>query len=262
MKKGSFTGLLYREFYLGKSTYITGILLFAGSALLGWLSILSLKYGNFGSLFGKDLSGGVIKNKEASEIIGAMILLFMRYIPAFMSCTIGAGVFMDVACKDVMNKWNRFEHSTPVTPLRFAAVKTISMLITTTISFILAVFYIFTIDIGLGESFTYAEISIISIFLLFLVVLGVLSQIFIMLLKDRDKGMLCTTAIVMAPIFIISFINSKNERESGKEVSFQETIKDFTEKTLEYCPLIFLAIAVIFAVLFVSMYLIYKRREK
>ena len=76
------------------------------------------------------------------------------------------------------------------------------------------------------------------------------------------KGMLCTTAIVMAPIFIISFINSKIERESGKEVSFQETIKDFTEKTLEYCPIIFIAIAVVFAVLFVSMYLIYKRREK
>lgn len=262
MKKGSFTGLLYREFYLGKSSYLAGILFFAGSALLGWLSLLSLKYGNFGSLFGKDLSGGIIKNKEASEIFKFMILMFMRYIPASMSCFIGAGAFVDVACKDVMNKWNRFGHSTPVTPLRFAAVKTISILIPTAISFMLAVFYMFTIDIGLGESFTYREFSITAFFMLFMVVLGVLSQIFIMLLKDRDKGMLCTMAVLMIPTYIVSFINAKNERESGKEENFQEIFKKTTEKMQEYCPLILIVTAVLFAVLFVSMYLLYKRREK
>ena len=262
MKKGSFAGLLYREFYLGKHSYITGLLFFAGTAILGWLSLLSMKYGNFGLLFDEELSGSIIKNKDLAEAIRFMILVFMKYCSAFMACAIGLGAVSDVACKDVMNKWSRFEHCTPVTPLKFTAVKTISMFISTAISFILVIVYIFTIDMGLGEKFSYTDISLTLLFLAFGTVIGVLSQIFVMLLKDRDKGMLCATFAMMTPICIIGYINGKNERDISKDVDFKTILAELNEKAQVYFPVILIVLAVSFAVLFVSMYLLYKRREK
>lgn len=262
MKKGSFTGLLYREYYLGRHEYITGIIFFTGSALWGWLSVLSLKYGNWGLLFGEDLSDGIIINKEASEALRLMLIIFIKYYPVFMSCFIGTTAIMNIACRDVLNKWNRFEHSTPITPSRFAAVKTISMLIRTGASFILAIIYIFTIDIGLGKSFTYADLSLIVFFLLFIVLLEVLSQIFVTLLKDRDKGMLCAVGTFMLPIFIIISINSSKDSESGEVKDIQSRIAEITDKLQAYFPLMLIVIISLFAALAVSMYLLYKRREK
>lgn len=266
MKKGSFIGLLYREYYLGRNSYITGLLFFAGHALIGWLALLSLKYGNFGLLFGDiSESGGVIKNKELSEILRLMIIMFMKYMPLVMAFMFAAAS-ADTAAKDTLNKWNRFEHCTPVTPLRFAAVKTATTAVSAAVSFLLAVIYLFSITFALGEKFTYGDFSVIIAFItLFTVLASILPQIFITLLKSRDMGWLCTMAVFMVPAFIVSATNAAKENEApsaNENADIAAEISLITDKAQEYCPLAIGVLIIAFAMLFISMYLLYKRREK
>ena len=63
MKKGSFAGQLYREFYLAHKSYITGLIMFGVWALFGWLALISFQYGNIGKIieyFAADSSGGTM----------------------------------------------------------------------------------------------------------------------------------------------------------------------------------------------------------
>ncbi len=187
MKNNSFAGLLYREYYLGKTSYITAMVFYLGSVLLGWLMLLSIKHGNLGLLFGEDLNGGIIKNKEVSEILRLTIYLTMKFLP-LTSTTLMCMVSADTVCKDIMTKWSRFEHCTPVTPVRFAAVKTITAVVQTSIGTILSVVYLFTLDIALGEKLTYGDISLITITVAVMTMISVSAQIFVTLLKSRDMG--------------------------------------------------------------------------
>lgn len=261
MKKGSFTGLLYREYYLGKISYKTALLFYLGSVLLGWLMLLSVKYGNFGLLFGKDLKGGIIKNKEASEILGLTIILTMKFL-TLMSAALMCTVSADTAGKDIMTKWNRFEHCTPITPMRFAAVKTVSSAIQTTLGAILSVVYLFTMDLALGEKLTYGDISLIAVTIAVMSMISILAQIFVTLLKSVDKGWLCTTFLLMASFIIFSVRSNKNTNVTDKTMDISEIFSEVTKVTRKYCPMMLIMLGVSFGLLFVSMYLLYKRREK
>ena len=254
MKKGSFIGLLYREYYLGRHGYITGSLFFAVNALLGCLILLSLKYGNLNLIVSIISDEG----KEMSDTFHSIFIYIIKYIPVAMLGTLSM-TSADTANRDNLNKWNRFEHCTPVTPVRYAAVKTISTLILTALSFMLAVVYLLIIDFALGANFTYGDFSVIIFLITVLTAAtGILPQIFITLLKSKDMGWLCITAIYMVSVFIISFINAKKGNEIDEPVNFEGLI----DKAKEYFPVAFAVLGIAFVVLFVSMYLLYKRREK
>ena len=267
MKKGSFAGLLYREYYLGRNSYITGLLFSVIQALIGWLALLSLKHGNLGLLLGdiSDSDGGIIKNKEVSDILRLFVVMTIKYMPSVMASMIAVSP-TDAACKDIMNIWNRFEHCTPVTPLRYAAVKTVSTAIPTVVSFFIAVIYIFTITSALGDGFTYGDFSVIVILIaLFIVCMSILPQIFVTLLRSRDKGWLCTIGVLMVTIFIASFINANKTDEmpsTDENMDIVTTISELANKAQVYCPVALAVLVIGFAVMFVSMYLLYKRREK
>lgn len=267
MKKGSFAELLYREYYLGRNSYITGLLFFVVSVLIGWLALLSLKHGNFGLLFGDitDGSGSVIENKEVSDILRLIIILIIKYMPPVMAGMIAVSP-TDTACKDILNKWNRFAHCSPVNPMRYTAVKTVSTAIPTILAFIFAVIYLFTMKPALGESFTFGDFSVIILFISFFITfMSILPQIFIILFRDRDKGWLCTMGVLMVPIIIISVINANKEGEIPSADENMDTvtlISKLTDKAQEYCPIAIAVLVISFAVMFVSMYLLYKRREK
>lgn len=252
MKKGKFMGLLYREYYLGRHGYITGSLLFAIHALLGCLTLLCLRYGNLNLIVSIISDEG----KEMSDTFHSFLIYIIKYMPVAMVGTLSM-TGADIASKDTLNKWNRFEHCTPVTPVRYAAVKTISTLILTALSFMLAVVYLLIIEFALGENFTYGDFSVIIFLITVLTAIGILPQIFITLLKSRDMGWLCSTFIIMIPFFIITFINAKKGNETNEPVNF-----GLIDKAKEYCPVAFAVLGIAFAVLFVSMYLLYKRREK
>lgn len=269
MKKGSFAGLLYREFYLGRQSYVTGLLSFAGFVLMGWLALLSLKYGNFGLLVGdgSDGSSGVLNNKEYSDALRLFITLSMKYMPSMGAGMIGMDFAVNTAAKDTLHSWNRFEHCTPVTAIRYAVVKTASTVISAAVSLILALLYLFPMTLVLGENFTYADFSIIVMFLTVMTIWGILLQIFSTLYRSKNKGMLVSTMIIMFSVVIISGTGAMKDREkNGIELSgpidIDILVSGFTEKAQALCPIMLTVLIGSCVLLFVSMYLLYKRREK
>ena len=209
MKKASFTALLYREFYLVRQANLINLLSFTGCAVLGWLMLLSIRYGNFALLFSEhpDSSSSILSNEAIMNMLRLFIIAGIKYFPLLM-----AGAFAlttaDVAAKDSMTNWNRFSHCTPVAPLRFASVRLLVTVASTAASFLLAMGYLISVECGMGEPFSYGDFSILVLMVSCYIVFGVLGQIFVTLLRNKDVGMLCAMGFVMAPVMIISAANS------------------------------------------------------
>jgi len=84
------------------------------------------------------------------------------------------------AAKDIkLSAWPRFEHSTPLTPLRYASIKTVSAMFPVAVSFLLSLIYYCSISRALGEAFTYADLSVIAFFCAFMTLWSVLGRIMI-----------------------------------------------------------------------------------
>lgn len=267
MKKSSFTGLLYREYYLGKNSYVINFIVFLCFVAVGWLAVLSIKYGNFGLLFeATDISSGILKNKAAVDMIRMVILTGIKYMPLIYAASIVIST-ADVSAKDTLNSWIRFEHCTPVTPMKYAAVKTIATAIGAAVSFALSVAYMFSVMAALGDTFTYGDFSVVMLFFTALTVWGILAQIFITLFRSRDTGMVISMLMIMFPVFIISGTGSMKESENngiepGDPLGIDIMMSELTEKTQALCPIMLLVLLGSFVLMFVSFYLIYKRREK
>ena len=264
MKRSSFTGLLYREYYLSRSSYLSALITFLVCALLGILMMLSFRFGNLGLLFG-DMSGkggGIIEGKALPSFIRALGTVFIKYFPPLMTY-IFVITSANTAAKDILTSWNRFEHSMPVTPLRFAAVKTTATAMSLAVSLILSWAYFFIIHSVSEIAFTYRDMSAVVFCLAFGTVISILAQIFITLLKNRDMGFLCSIAAFLIPTVIIS---TKNGMEEEMKITIDtdtaSMISGLIDKAWKLLPLMLTIIAVLFAGLFISMYLLYKRREK
>lgn len=268
MKKSSFTGLLYREYYLGKHSYMINLISFLCFAAVGGLALLSIKYGNFSLLFddAADSSSGILNNKEAVALIRMTILSVIKYMPLVMAASIVFST-VDVSAKDTLNSWTRFEHCTPVTPIKYALVKTVSTAIWGAVSFALSLSYMFSVTAALGNKFTYGDFSLIVLFLAGLTVVSILFQIFITLFHSRDKGSMVVALIIMTIVIIISGTEAMKERENNSiepddPLGIGVIMSSFTEKAQALCPIMLLVLVGSFVLMFVSMYLIYKRREK
>ncbi len=264
MKKGSFAGLIYREYYLGRASYITSAVSFAAAALLGMLAVLSFRYGNFNLLFpdGTDTDTGIFKNKETADIVYLMIMTGIKYMPTVVACLLSFSV-TDIASKDIMTSWNRFEHCTPVTPLRYAAVKLVSSAVSTALSFVLALGYMYAVTLARGEDFTFGDLSLIVILIAFITAWGAMAQISIALLKNKDNGMLLSMVPIILFFVIVNLNNDSSSISSSDEpLDIKAIIGEITNKAQAYFPIAAAVLAAAFLLLFVSMYLLYKRREK
>ncbi|MCR5111071.1 MAG: hypothetical protein K6B38_09205 [Ruminococcus sp.] len=261
MKNNSFAGLLYREYYLCKKSLFFYFLIFLCFSVIGWLILLSMKYGNLALLFNDEASGrtGIIQDKFAADFLRLLINISAMYLPlcgAFFS----SFAPFDIAVKDTLASWIRFEHCTPLTPLKFASVKLVSTMIGTLISFAISVLHLFSVRTVMGEKFTFVDISIIIFLLTFITAFCVLSQIYLTLFRNSSIGIAATTVTMMCPLIIIAIINSVN---SSDEITKPENIgSELTKYAERFFPLMLIVLLSMFILLFVSMYLLYKRREK
>lgn len=94
-------GLLYKDFYLGKKTYILHGVIAGAMALLGVLVSLSSVCGN--------LTGYANNNPGGFEIV---IKIFM-YLPIFM-IVIGVQGISQSICSDYQSGWMLYEYNLPV----------------------------------------------------------------------------------------------------------------------------------------------------
>ena len=259
MKKGSFSGLLYREFYLSKKTYVTGLIMFAATAVFGWLMLLSFHYGNLAKVI--DIAAGENADPTVFDVDGLKqkmidtVYLVMKGMPAFMAMTfLFTGT--DIAGKDELSIWQRFAKCTPVTPALRAAVKMLMTLIAAALSVGLSVAYILIIDLLAGTSLTYTELACVITAAAAVTVLSVVAQIYIRAFRGLDKGMLALIVTVIVTEMTIMVINSPSKIPNDQ---VELNIAALCEQVFPFTPLIF---AGIFAFGFAVLYLFYRRREK
>lgn len=258
MKKDSFAGMLYREFYLSRKTLLTSLIIFAGFALFALLALMSLYYGNIGKLleFAQKESAGTVFPQSDDFFYHARRSLFLtlKILPAVFSLQLEiAGT--DIAAKDCMTSWNRYLHCTPVTPFRYAAVKTAVNVLLTVGSFLFGNLYMFLIGLLSGEYLSYTEVSGFTAVLVIIMLFSFIGQTFIILLRNRDKGMLVSFGIII----IATWSAASAIQNTVPEGDETDTLLQAAEQLFPYTPLIS---AGLLAALFAAMYFIFKRREK
>lgn len=262
MKKGSFAGQLYREFYLARKSYITGLIMFAAWALFGWLTLISFKYGNIGKIIetiavgngGGNADPAMFDYEGLQQDMKRQLYLALKAFPALMTMSFmfsGA----DIAGKDELSTWQRYAKCTPVNPARRALLKTLMNFIAAAAAFVLSAGYISLIDVLIGESVTYREVAVLVTTISAVTLLSVIAQVYIRLFRGMDKGMLALIVTVIAAEWVIFSLNTP--KPGAKEVDID--LVGLCEELFPFTPIIFFgALAVGFGL----MYALYKRREK
>ncbi len=259
MKKGSFAGQLYREFYLERKSYITGLVMFGATAVFGWLILLSFHCGNIAKMI--DYIAGENATTSTFDIDGLKqkmtdtLYLMMKGMPALMAMTfLFSGA--DIAGKDEISIWQRFAKCTPVKPMMRAFVKMLMTLFAAALSVGLSLAYILIIDLLAGTPITYTELACVITAAAAVTVLSVVAQIYIRAFRGMDKGMLALIVTVIVTEMTIMVINSPSKKPNDQA---ELDLAGLCEQVLPFTPLIF---AGAFAVGFTLLYLMYRRREK
>lgn len=258
MKKGRFAGLVYRELYLCRKDLITSLVMFAGFAFLGFMLLLSFYYGNVGKILASILADGrgdaLPDAQEVYERMRSGLFFAMKLSPELMIMGIAFSA-TNITAKDTKVSWLRYEHCTPVTPLRYSAVRTTVNVILTAASAAIGILYMFLIGLISGEGLVYRELSLLMLMVVMFTALGTISQIFILLIGDQDKGMLASMGVIMLTAWGLAY----SLRDADPDLDGFETFMNAAETLLPYSPFI---LAGLFALLFAALYFIYKRREK
>ncbi len=258
VKRGSFAGQLYREFYLARKSYIIGLIMFAAWALFGWLTLVSFKYGNIGKIIENNI--GIPAGTEEFDAVDTIqgikdrLYIWLKGFPTLMTLSfIFSGA--DIAGKDEFAIWQRYAKCTPVDPARRAAMKTLMNFIAAASAFLLSIGYIAFIDALIGESITYREIAVLVTAISAITLLSVIAQVYIRIFRGIDKGMLALIATVVVVEVIIFATNVPEPNSTKTEID----LIGLCELIFPFTPIIFVGTL---AAGFGLMYALYRRREK
>lgn len=153
--------------------------------------------------------------------------------------------------------WRMFRKSTPVTPLKFAAAKYITLLIYLLMSFagafLLSALFCAAADIALTADDCAVIAVCVEVALLFSVAMQIIQAA---MRSSGDKAGLVLTASIVVPFFIIGLFCTANDIDPGVT---PESFRSFCTLILPFAPLI---IAVIFAAGIFLTAASYQRREK
>ena len=240
MKKSQLKGLIFREVYGNRKSYISCALLFFGISAFMILVQLSLKIGNLAKL---------------SEHIGdfkSYLTPMMIYMPVLMAGYIGSAE--QVSVRDCKKNWLRFQYTTPVSEFGFSLVRYLCMLVGTLAGYLLALLHTAVICGMSGTPFDYTMLSAVTalviVALLFNAIFGVLIQLF----GSIEKAGILMLGVCMGAALV--FFKNANPNESD---AIAEKLTKLSETLLPFMPIIFIAILALGCGLST---LVLKRREK
>lgn len=191
MKKSSFGALLYRELILCRKSlmaYVVSTLIFT---MIPILVILSLQYGNL-TMLPENIVAEIRVNNDL------MLTLYAVICPCMLVMAIA-----ESAVFDTQIKWDRFRRSTPVKPAQMALAKYVLLLILLLISVAVSAAVMGLCHGLLGSPVLKTDIAVIMALITIISMLTVTAQVFIMLLRSVDKGMVAMIGCVAAVIFLI-----------------------------------------------------------
>lgn len=229
----SLKGLLFRELYMGRSTYtaVTGI--FFGIVVLCVLVLLSMKFGNLAKL-----------PADVTESARGTVRSVAIYIPAaifFMN----ASVVVDTAPHDYNERWMRFLYSSPVSEGLFMGIKYAFVLAVAAAGYGLSSVSGMIMGAIMGEPMSYTDFAVISLIMLVVVFMAVVITVLSFLLRSTVFAVII--ALVGGYIVMVVLILSNDERldrvaaEEGLAPLF-EGVPALCESIFPFSPLILLAV--------------------
>ena len=238
MKHASFAALIYREYVICKKALCMTLISVPIFSALPILVALSLRFGNLAML-----PQVIVADLRANGDL--LLKLYAIIAPCVMCLSVS-----EAAIHDAMPKWGRFRRSTPVSPARMALAKFALYAIVLAVSFLLAVAALWVFTRSMDIPMLKTDIALILLLITAICTLSVLAQIFIMLFRSVDKGMLAIIACTALPVLLYR----------GKHLNFTaEAVLGFAERNLCVFPVI-MAITLIIG--FALTALLYKRRER
>ncbi len=236
--------LVYRELIRSRKVVLFSFDGAAAGGILFILIALSFRVGNL-ALLPQSIHD---EFNKINNSISLPMLALLSGIP-----------MMSAASSDTENSelWRSFRRSTPVTPLKFAAAKYITLFVYLIISFagafLLSALFCAAADIAL----TFEDCAVIAVCveaaLLFSVVMQVIQAA---ARTSGDKAGLILTAVIVVPFFVIGLLCTANDIDPGIS---PEGFMSFCSLILPFTPLI---LAVIFAAGVFLTAAAYKRRER
>ncbi len=233
-------GLVYREFVRSRRSVILGLVFVIAASAIFILIALSFRVGNLALLPYKDF-------KEVNNSVALPLIAFLSGMALSQTSTDSEDSLL----------WRMFRKSIPVTPLKYAAAKSLMLAVYLAAAFVstalLSVLFCAAADIPFTPRDFAVEAACLEIALLFSVLLQVLQAF---LRSSADKAGLALAGIVIIPLSIFGVLSSGNEADSGFN---PEDLIELCEKILPFTPVI---IAAVFAAGFLLTSTAYKRREK
>lgn len=248
MKKGSFKGLVFREFYIARKNYGYNLLAYIILCILALLTLLSFKCGNlhrYAHLMEPDFK----KTVES----------FIKYAPAYVACCF-FGAISDAIPKDETTPWRRFRIACPVTPFRQALAKYACQLLALICSFGLSFGWFGLHSLITGTALTQNDITIILSAYAVIMILMVYMQNVAIWARTLEKTLLIVMATVYGAMFfvIFKFPQVMTLMDTSNPANM-EKLKEIGTRFLPYTPLI---IAGAFLVGILCTTMLYRRREK
>ncbi len=236
--------LVYRELIRSRKAVMFGYFGAMAGGILLILVALSFRVGNL-AMLPSDIREGFDKINNGASLPMLAILSGISMSSSASSDTEGFGL------------WRMFRRSTPVSPLKFAAAKYITLFIYLIISsvsaLILSVLFCAAAEIPLTLEVCAVMAACVEATLLFSAAMTVIQAAF---RSSGDKAGLILTAALVVPFSVIGTFLTVNEIDPGIT---PESVTGFCVDILPFSPIM---IAVIFAAAIFLTAAAYKRREK
>ena len=238
MKHTFFAALLYREYAICKKALCTTLISVPIFSALPILFALSLRFGNL-AMLPETILADIRTNDDL------LLKLYAVIYPCMLCLSVS-----EPAIHDAMPKWDRFRRSTPVSPAHMALAKYAFYAITLAASFLLAGIALWIFTLSMDISISKRDIAMILLLIAAVCITSVLAQVFIMLFRSVDKGMLAMIASVAVPILPL------------QKKAFCLTAEGILTFAEQYLPLFPIVMAITLLIGFALTTLLYKRRER
>lgn len=243
MKPASLKGLFYREFYLGRKSYLAFGLMTFIMAVMFALILLSFKSGNLALLEDAE---------ETRKDLEQTMMYFMTAICSFVSF-----VGVDTIHLDFNSKWSGFAFASPVKERVYVGIKYIIMLALNILGLILGVLCGIIFCTIQGTAFTLDNLAVIAWIDTAVIVGGVCFMVFAYLFRDLTKAAFAFSALFL--VFLISLMIFYINNSNGK-VKLPELMSGVFESLNSY---VFLAPVIIIGTIFLGFIIslkLFKRR--
>jgi len=234
-------GLIYRELYLSKKSYIWGFLDFLIIFVMGMLVRLSVECGNIAKLetLDRDIFTSV-------DILTYYIFLYLPSAVIFFTMMTEHGIII----ADLKSKWNMFSYTLPVSEEKTSLVKYIILVSSMIFGFIFSILNALIICNISNRNFNSGIVKNILIIMTYLLIIQSLNIPLLIKLKSKVKSeiffMLCFGVIIftVGKVIVENFIEKLRDYNVSEDETF-EFINDFLQKIIDFRDKVFLFVPIV-----------------